>query len=85
MCDCDPLWKLCATNFPYYRCPKCGREYFSSGDAKVIDKFDLGTLADRVKQLDEKARELGLPTPSSLENKLGKIAKIVAVKEEDED
>jgi hypothetical protein len=85
MCNCDPLWKLCATNFPYFRCPKCGREYFSSGDARVIDKFDLGTLEEREKQLDAKARELGLPTLSSLAKKIDKITRIVAVKEEEED
>jgi predicted RNA-binding Zn-ribbon protein involved in translation (DUF1610 family) len=46
-CECDPLEKLIATNFPYFRCPKCGEEYISSGRAKVIDKTDLGSIEER--------------------------------------
>lgn len=85
MCDCDPLWKLCATNFPYFRCPKCGKEYFSSGNAKVIDKFDLGSIAEREKQLNKKARELGLPTYSSLQKKLEKIQKMIKTENEEDE
>jgi Zn finger protein HypA/HybF involved in hydrogenase expression len=46
-CNCDLLEKLIATNWAYYRCPKCGAEYFSSGDARVIDKTDLGSEEER--------------------------------------
>ena len=47
MCKCDLLEKLIATNWAYYRCPKCEAEYLSSGDARVIDKTDLGNIATR--------------------------------------
>jgi hypothetical protein len=47
MCRCDPLEKLIATNWSYYRCPKCGKEYFSAGRARVIDKTDLGSIKER--------------------------------------
>lgn len=49
-CKCDPLEKLIATNWAYYRCPKCGAEYFSHGNAKVIDKTDLGNIEERKKK-----------------------------------
>ena len=83
-CKCNPLWKLIATNFPYFWCPKCGKEYFSYGDAEVIDKCDLGTLAKRERELVEKAKELGLPSPFINEEKLEKIRKIVKEEEEED-
>ena len=83
-CDCDLLEKWIATNFPYFRCPKCGEEYLSSGDAEVIDKCDLGSIQKREKELDKKANELGLPTPTKYKNKLEKIQKILKGKEEEE-
>lgn len=52
---------------------------------KVIDKCDLGSLAKRERELDAKARELGLPTPTSLQKKLEKIQKLVGEDEEEED
>lgn len=84
MCNCDPLEKLIATNFPYFRCPNCGKEYFSSGNARVIDKCDLGSIAVREKILNEKARELGLSLPTFYKKKLEAIQKIVE-KDEEED
>lgn len=77
MCNCDPLEKLISTNFPYFRCPKCGNEYFSSGRAKVIDKCHLGSMAVREKQLDKKAQELGLDLPTTLRKKLERIQKVI--------
>jgi CHASE3 domain sensor protein len=77
MCDCNPLEKLIATNFAYFRCPKCEKEYFSSGDARVIDKCNLGSIAVREQQLNEKARELGLPSPTINKQKLEQIQKII--------
>jgi len=84
MCDCNSLWKLCATNFPYFRCPKCGAEYLSSGKAEVINKFDLGSITVREKQLDKKAQELGLYSPSILRKKLEKIQKLTKDDEEED-
>lgn len=46
-CKCDPLEKLIATNWAYYKCSKCGKEYFSSGNAEVIDKTKLGSEETR--------------------------------------
>jgi len=36
-CKCDVLQKFLVTNWSAFRCVKCGEEYFSSGNAKVID------------------------------------------------
>jgi YgiT-type zinc finger domain-containing protein len=49
-CKCDPLEKLIITNFPMFRCPKCGEWYFSPGKAKVIDKCHLGNTEERKKR-----------------------------------
>jgi len=49
-CKCEVLWKLLATNFPYYYCPTCGRKYFSSGRSKVVDKIHLGSAVERKKK-----------------------------------
>lgn len=37
LCNCDVLQKTLATNWTYYTCVDCGAEYFSSGNAKVLD------------------------------------------------
>lgn len=50
MCICGTLEKLIATNWAYYRCPKCRKEYFSAGKAKVIDKTHLGSIEERKKK-----------------------------------
>jgi len=50
VCKCDPLEKLIATNWAYFKCPKCGTEYFSSGKAKVIDRTDEGSIKEREKR-----------------------------------
>jgi hypothetical protein len=83
-CKCDPLEKLIATNFPYFRCPKCGAEYISSGNARVIDKCNLGSIVIREKILDEKAKELGLPLSTFYKQKLEKIQKIFKEDEEED-
>ncbi len=49
-CKCDVLEKLIHTNFPVFRCPKCGMWYWSSGRAEVIDKTHLGNAEERLKK-----------------------------------
>lgn len=36
-CGCDTLQRTMATNWSYYKCVKCGMNYFSSGNAEVLD------------------------------------------------
>ncbi len=76
-CKCNPLEKLLVTNFPYFRCPKCGAEYLSSGNATVIDKCELGSIAQREQQLNEKAKEFRLSSPSINKHIIEKIQNLV--------
>ena len=37
LCNCVVVRKTLATNWTYFECVKCGKLYFSSGNAKVLD------------------------------------------------
>lgn len=36
-CECIVLQKTLATNWSYFKCIRCGKSYFSSGNTKVLD------------------------------------------------
>jgi len=52
LCNCVVLQKTLASNWSFFKCVKCGKPYFSSGNAKVLDfsKEDKKKLEEFKKQ-----------------------------------